>query len=58
MQAKKINFQTGRMFKIAEIKWTTQEDLDTAKQPQKSEFETLQESQADLVMTLMMNGVI
>lgn len=43
--------------KMAEIKWKTKEELE-AERNQPSPIETLEQSQTDLIFTLMMNGVI
>jgi len=42
---------------MADMEWKTQEEVDAEKN-QKSDIQVLQENQADLVMTLMMNGVL
>jgi hypothetical protein len=43
---------------MAEMNWKTTEQLEEERKNNKSPVEVLQETQVDLIMTLMMNGVI
>lgn len=57
MLQNKKNFQNGAMFNMAEFNWVTQEELE-AEAKKKPQITILEETQSDLIFTLMMNGVI
>jgi hypothetical protein len=59
MQTNPNVFLNGWRFKMGEIFWKTQEEIDQELQnPQLNDIEELAKQQTDLVFTLMTNGVI